>query len=207
MKKNRLLVALVLMGDVVLSPVAYSQAEVPAQIDNGVQSQPPKAPDYGSKARSKDDGGMEYLVGGKSVAKKRYDSAALANEGLLLLRANKNEQAIDKLKQSVGLTPDLPEPHHSLGIALAKSGRFAEAVSEMKQVVSLNPTSESAWLTLAGFCHANGDLDGAMGSYQEFIQRFPKSLQKKRVDAAMSVVGREIRARDIAVPDSDKAPL
>lgn len=135
--------------------------------------------------------GMTYTIDGKPVARRRYDAASLANEGLFLLRSNKNQLAMEKLKQALSIDPDLPEAHHSLALVYAKLGDTNNAILEMKKATTLSPQSEAAWITLAGFYQANGNIDDSLITYREFNKRFPSNQSKKRVDALIASLANE----------------
>ena len=107
------------------------------------QIAPPLA--QGPKSDSKGDG---YTVQGKPVNKKQYDAAKLHDEGLLLMRSNNNEQALEKFKQALSTYDGFAEIHHSLGLAYAKLGNNDAALTELKRAVELNPNLSDSWLLL-----------------------------------------------------------
>lgn len=129
-----------------------------------------------------------YLVQGKQVSKQQYEAAKLQDEGLLLLRSNSNEQAIDKFKQSIAAFDGYAEVHHSLGVAYAKMGQTADAITELKRAIQLNANLSDSWFLLAGFQQASGNLQEAVNAYQEFLRRFPTNSMAAKVNVALGLL-------------------
>jgi len=137
--------------------------------------------------------GGTYFIQGKPVSYQVYQGATLVNEGLALLRANRNQEAADKLSQAVKLAPDLAEAHNNLGLALAKLGRLPEAVEQLKQAVALSPDLAATWLSMGGLYQSSGKLDEAIKAYREFLNRFPNHSEAPKI--ANLVKGLEAESR------------
>jgi Flp pilus assembly protein TadD len=58
-------------------------------------------------------------------------------------------EAIDSLRAALTWNPDSPEAHNNLGIALASSGRKADAVEEFRRALALDPEFDDARRTSA----------------------------------------------------------
>ncbi len=116
-------------------------------------------------------------------SKKQIEAAKLQNEGVLFLRANNNQAAIDKFRQSIAIYDGFGEVHHCLALALAKEGSIDEATDELQKAIKIKPELSDSWLILAGLCESNGKLQDSLNIYDEFIRRFPQSplLPKVRV--------------------------
>lgn len=129
--------------------------------------------------KSKTDEG--YTVSGKPVSKQQYEAVKLHDEGLLLMRSNSNEQAMQKFKQSIAAFDGYAEVHHSLALSYAKLGNTDEAINELKRAVELNPDLPSSWIALGGVYQAKGDIDQAIETYDAFLKRFPQDAMLAKI--------------------------
>jgi predicted Zn-dependent protease len=77
----------------------------------------------------------------------------------------------------VSLVPDSAKAHHSLGLALAKIGDNQGATASFKKAIELNPSLDSAWITLGGLYQSMGRLDDAIVVYKEFEERFASNRE------------------------------
>ena len=125
--------------------------------------------------------GGQYYIQGKPVSADVAQAAVLVNEGLALVRSNRNEEAVEKLTTAVQLAPNLPEAHHNLGIALAKLGRYPEAIEHLRVVLDARPDLASTWLTLGGLYQSTGQLDQALYCYRQFLSRFPTHAEAPKI--------------------------
>lgn len=156
-----------------------------------------------SKSFAQEEGGF---VQGKPVSTEVYKAALLVNEGLELIRANRNEEAIEKLNQAIKLAPNLPEAHHNLGLALAKLGKLNEAVAEMQLVVKFKPDIWSTWLTLGGLYQSTGQIEDALSVYREFLSRFPDNSESGKVLNLVKGLNAELKSRgDVSRPSIEQA--
>jgi predicted Zn-dependent protease/Flp pilus assembly protein TadD len=126
-----------------------------------------------------------YVMDGKPVSRAFYNSNLLVNDSIQLLRANRNQEASEKLKQAVALAPDYPEAHYNYGLALAKIGHVPEAIEQMQAAVTLNPALESSWITLAALFQASGHVDEAIKTYQQYLARFPGSAEAAKIGSLL----------------------
>lgn len=125
--------------------------------------------------------GEQYFLNNKVVSKEQYQAAIFLQEGVKLLHANNNRDAVTKLKQAADLSPGFAEVHHNLGIALAKTGQVKEAISELELARNLNPNLESSWMSLGGLYQTEGRIQDAITTYSEFVKRFPAHKDAKKV--------------------------
>lgn len=123
----------------------------------------------------------QYMIQGKPASRSAYQGVTMVNEAVLLMRSNKNQEAVDKLLQAEQLAPEIPEVHHNLGLALAKVGRLPEAIEELKTALSMRDNIDSTWLTLGGLYQSIGQLDQAIKTYQEFLKRFPQNSEAHKI--------------------------
>lgn len=125
--------------------------------------------------------GEQYFLNNKIVSKEQYQAAILLQEGVKLLHANNNRDAVSKLKQAADLSPGFAEVHHNLAIALAKTGQIKEAISELELTRNLNPNLDSTWMSLGGLYQTEGRIQDAITTYSEFVKRFPNHKDAKKV--------------------------
>ncbi len=127
------------------------------------------------------DAKEQYMMNGKLVSRSMYEAAILLKQGTQQLKANKNDEAIESLKQAESLAPDFPEVHHNLGIALAKLGRSQEAISQLEIARKLNPALPSTWLSLGGLYQTEGDIPRALEIYNQYLSKFPRDPAYSKV--------------------------
>jgi len=82
------------------------------------------------------DVALEYY---RSASKLQPDVDTLSQFGTLLLRAGQPGEAVECLRQLVGLAPESCEFRHTLAVALGTCGRGREAITEYRRVLALNP--------------------------------------------------------------------
>lgn len=116
--------------------------------------------------------GSQLSINGKRVSAQQFRGAELANEGMVLIRQNRNAEAAAKLREAVTLYPELPEAYHFLGLALAKLGDTPGALEALNKARSLKDL-DATWLTLGGLYQSNGQVQDAIAVYKDFITRFP----------------------------------
>lgn len=140
-----------------------------------------------------------YTVQGKPAKKLAFDAAKLHDEGLLLMRANDNEQAVQKFKAAIELYDGYPEVHHSLGLALAKMGNNDAAIPELKRALELNPNASDTWILLSGFYQAQNKLTEAVSAYNEFLVRFPNHPMVGKVNTSLGFLYAKLGKSDEAI--------
>lgn len=146
-------------------------------------------------------GGEQYVLNGKSISKEQYQGAVLAKEGVALLHANNNRDAVVKLKQAADLFPGFADIHLNLGIGLAKTGQIKEAISELELARNLNPGLDSAWMSLGGLYQTEGRLKDAVGAYSEFVKRFPQHKDAQKVASLITGLSKEASAESAVKSD------
>lgn len=114
-----------------------------------------------------------YIMDGKEVSRSEYEGILLLKEGLKKLRANDNLGAIQSFKHAESLAPDVPQVHHNLGIALAKSGKTKEAIMHLEKARQLDPNLAATWLSLAGLYQIEGRINDALTTYKQYLKKFP----------------------------------
>jgi Flp pilus assembly protein TadD len=71
------------------------------------------------------------------------------------------ESAAEKYRRCVELDPSFFEGWHALGMALMKTGRYAEAIEVGLKCVELKPNDQLAWSSLSLFYVRNGNIKEA----------------------------------------------
>ena len=132
--------------------------------------------------------GMEYTIHGKPASKEQYQAAMLVDEGILLLRSNANEQALQKIKQALAMYDELAEGHHALGVVYTKLKKFDDAQKALKRSLELSPDSENTWIMLAGSYQAANDLPHTILTYHQFLAKFPKSAHAPKINQNMAIL-------------------
>ena len=132
---------------------------------------------------------------GKPVSAEVAQAAVLVNEGLALVRSNRNEEAVSKLTTALKLAPSLPEAHHNLGIALAKLGRYPEAIEHLRVVLDARPDLASTWLTLGGLYQSTGQIDQSIYCYRQFLTRFPTHAEAPKIASLAKGLEAELKKR------------
>ena len=105
-------------------------------------------PTYGTSESSQE---TTCTVQGKPATKQQYEAVKVYDEGLLLMRSNANEEALQKFKQSISMYDGYAQVHHSLGLCYGKLGNTQEAIKELQKATEQNAQLNESWLLLAGF--------------------------------------------------------
>lgn len=103
-------------------------------------------------------GGMALAQGDSATAIAEYDQAVQINGvdpvllndyGLLLLRANRVEDAATVLGRSVEADPWFASPRYFHAVALDRLGKTAEAVAQYREFIARAPRTAGTQITLA----------------------------------------------------------
>jgi Flp pilus assembly protein TadD len=85
----------------------------------------------------------------------------LLEEGTSAIALGDLEAAVESFRKAAELAPGHFEAWHSLGMALMKAGRHAEAVEAGKKAVALNPQDQFARVSLSMCYQRNGQIPEA----------------------------------------------
>ena len=96
-----------------------------------------------------------------------------------LLRSNRNKEAADKLAQAAQIAPNLAEAHLNYGLA-RETSKTDDALSEFKLALNLNPSLNSAWLTMGALYQSTGQLPTPLPHTRNFSHVFPRTKTPAR---------------------------
>jgi eukaryotic-like serine/threonine-protein kinase len=106
------------------------------------------------------------------------------------------EVALEAIRKSIRLAPNLPEGHIQLGKIYANTGQIPEAIEEEKDALRLAPENADVFGILGGIYTDTKQYDQAEAAYQEAIRRKPADwLGHLRLGVFYSVRGRNPEAR------------
>uniref|UniRef100_I2PYL6 Tetratricopeptide repeat protein,methyltransferase family protein n=1 Tax=Desulfovibrio sp. U5L TaxID=596152 RepID=I2PYL6_9BACT len=93
--------------------------------------------------------------------------------GTLHLRLGQSGPAVASLKKAVALSPEVPDIHNNLGLALAEAGCLDEALACYGQALALDPGSVRALTNQGAAFEAAGRPHEAAASYRQAIALSP----------------------------------
>ena len=70
--------------------------------------------------------------------------AALRDEGIVLARSGRLDEAVTLFEEAVQVTPDDATLHRNMGLALWQQGRLEAAGPHLERAVALRPDDENA---------------------------------------------------------------
>lgn len=100
----------------------------------------------------------------------RSKADLMLESGKSLLKTDRTDQAIEKLREAARLDEDNSDAYYFLGMAYARNRDTAQAVKALERAVSLGPDNVEARYQLAGFYEAQELLDKAVEAYSGVIQ-------------------------------------
>lgn len=136
--------------------------------------------------------GQQYYLDGQPISQERYQALQMLNKSIPLLQANQNQEALDLLTQAKQLAPQMAEIHNNMGLALAKLGRNGEALQELEAAKQLKPDLAATWLTLGGLYQSQGQINEALSTYSEFLQRFPSHKDASKIGSLVAGLRKEM---------------
>jgi Flp pilus assembly protein TadD len=98
---------------------------------------------------------------------------AWVNLGYVELRRGNFEQAGRDLVKARDLNPDVPAPHHGLGLLADKEGRGEEAEAHYRAALAVDPGFAPARANLARRLYARGQYEDAREQFERLVQVSP----------------------------------
>jgi TonB family protein len=121
------------------------------------------------------DEGLSIEAAEKAVQEHPDSAQAHYDLAVALYRRGRRPEAIQALKDAIGINPSLQAAYRSLGVYLLASGpeNEAEAIDSLRQAVRLNPRDFEAQLTLGSVYSRTHRYDEAIELYQEALKQNP----------------------------------
>ncbi len=108
------------------------------------------------------------------------DSSLYLQLGLLRMRENDLQVAMENFRAALSLKPDSPTIHNQLGELYARQKKYSLAEKEFSRAVELNPNSESALLNLGNlFYYFKKNFLHAKAAYSKALEINPNLDQAK----------------------------
>ncbi len=119
------------------------------------------------------------------------DARALYEQGLAAYKADRDEEAIEKLKRAVELAPDYPEANYRLGLAYNATKQreeaekaFEGAVKAYEKVTKREPKNSDAYYFLGLSFEQLGKYDEAVKALKEAVKNSPEENDDKYFELA-----------------------
>jgi tetratricopeptide (TPR) repeat protein len=119
------------------------------------------------------------------------DAQALYEQGLAAYKANRDEEAVEKLRQAVELSPDFAEAHYRLGLAYNATKQreeadkaFEGAVEAYEKVTKREPKNSDAYYFLGLSYEQLGKYDEAVKALKEAVKNSPEENDDKYFELA-----------------------
>jgi tetratricopeptide (TPR) repeat protein len=126
-----------------------------------------------------------------SAAAPSGDAQALYEQGFAAYKANRDEEAVEKLKQAVELAPDFAEAHYRLGLAYNATRQreeadkaFEGAVKAYEKVTKREPKNSDAYYFLGLSYEQLGKYDEAVRALKEAVKNSPEENDDKYFELA-----------------------
>ena len=108
------------------------------------------------------------------------------------IKKRQRAAAITQLREAARLSPDFPEAHYQLALAVSSSpGEAAEAEAALVQVLKLDPGHAAARYQLGRLLLARGDTASAAFQFSKALEAAPSLLDARRARARMALHSRD----------------
>jgi tetratricopeptide (TPR) repeat protein len=126
-----------------------------------------------------------------SSAPPSSDAQALYEQGVAAYKANRDEEAVEELKQAVELSPEFAEAHYRLGLAYNATKQreeadkaFEDAVKAYEKVTKREPKNSDAYYFLGLSYEQLGKYDEAVKALKEAVKNSPEENDDKYFELA-----------------------
>jgi tetratricopeptide (TPR) repeat protein len=138
-----------------------------------------------------ENGGATPANGEQASSAPSGDAQALYEQGFAAYKANRDEEAVEKLKQAVELAPDFAEAHYRLGLAYNATKQreeadkaFEGAVKAYEKVTKREPKNSDAYYFLGLSYEQLGKYDEAVRALKEAVKNSPEENDDKYFELA-----------------------
>lgn len=97
--------------------------------------------------------------------------------GRILFSEGKLDAALLSFQSALSVNPDFSDAFLYIGNILSKQERLTDAISYYKKAVVADPLSSNAYYNLVLAYETTGDLDNALETQREALERLPNSVQ------------------------------
>lgn len=129
--------------------------------------------------------------GGEQSSAPSGDAQALYEQGLAAYKADRDEEAVEKLKQAVELSPDFPEANYRLGLAYNATKQhdeaekaFEGAVKAYEKLTKREPKNSDAYYFIGLSYEQLGKYDEAVKALKESVKTSPEENDDKYFELA-----------------------
>ena len=122
-------------------------------------------------------GAAEQALHGMAMAARfdPDDGEALSNLGMLLMRANRLDEAEITLRRAILQQPENADAHNHLAITLAELGRLIDAHASASAALAISPHHERSSITYALVLQCQSRLIEAVAAYRALLERNPNN--------------------------------
>ncbi|MBS0644452.1 MAG: tetratricopeptide repeat protein [Acetobacteraceae bacterium] len=99
----------------------------------------------------------------------------LMSQGLRLLQAGQNDNAVESFTDAITLSPELAEAWHQRAIARYRAGDTAGALQDLQETLRREPRNFAAFRMLSTIASARDDWKSAYAAWQKVIELDPKT--------------------------------
>lgn len=117
----------------------------------------------------------------------------LMSQGLRLVQAGQNDNAIESFTDAITLSPELAEAWHQRAIARYRAGDSVGAVQDLQETLRREPRNFAAFRMLATIASAREDWKSAYAAWQKVIELDPRTPggEARLKDLKRKAVGEE----------------
>jgi len=124
----------------------------------------------------------------KVLAIDQTNATALANLGVVALRANDLQRAFDYLTRALQLNPDMPLALNTIGVVYARTGDDQRAIEAWMKAVQLDREQYDAMFNLAVVAQRAGRPEVARKALEQFIQTAPPERYGRDLESAREML-------------------
>lgn len=119
------------------------------------------------------------------------------NEGVILLRQGKTEEAIQVFEKAKNLQPSSPYPYYYIGEAYYFAGKGREALDYYNKAIEIDDKNPDFYYSLAYLHLSEGNTEEAIKSLDRVIEIAPSSLTGKMAKKLKETIQTEIQNKEL----------